>query len=254
MADVQQEIAALASPIRREILWRLWGAELPAGEIAAAFEVTAPTVSSHLRVLREAGLVTVRTDGTFRYYRADQDALRRVEPLLDPGPGRWEPADELPERAGVATSRRQAVVVAVEVDVPVADAFRAMTEPALFSRWLGVPVTIEHGVLACEMEWGAKVRGRYELLRPPGFIHFSWDVADDVTPAPGDGLPAYLHLAELGGRRSRVEVRQLVDAATQADFMDVAWEMVLGRLRDGAVDALKGEGRRRGRRPKLARR
>ena len=58
MPDIQRVIVALGSPVRREILGLIWERELPAGEIAAAFAVTKPTISQHLAVLREAGLVT----------------------------------------------------------------------------------------------------------------------------------------------------------------------------------------------------
>ena len=61
--DIQKVIAALASPIRREILALIWDREVPAGEIAAAFAVTKPTISQHLSVLRDAGLATSRRDG-----------------------------------------------------------------------------------------------------------------------------------------------------------------------------------------------
>lgn len=237
MADVQREIAALASPIRREILWRIWRDELPAGEIAAGFDVTPPTISSHLRILREAGLVTTRVAGTFRYYRADRDALRRVRPLLDADPKRWEPATDLAPRAGTATSLATTVVVVVELPVSAADAFRALTEGLLFSRWMGVPVKIERDVLSAEMAWGTKVRGRYEHLVPPSFIHFAWTVDDDTIPTPGTDLDAYLQLTD-----GRVVVHQVAEDEQQAAFMDVAWRLVLGRLRDGVEDAVSRTG------------
>ena len=63
-------LSALSSPVRREILALIWDRDLPAGEIAAAFRVTAPTISQHLAVLRDAGLVTMEVDGNFRRYRA----------------------------------------------------------------------------------------------------------------------------------------------------------------------------------------
>jgi DNA-binding transcriptional ArsR family regulator len=249
--DVQRKIEALSSPTRREILWRVWNAELPAGAIAAVFDLAAPTISAHLRVLKEAGLVTARAAGTFRYYRADHAALDAVRPLLQPAPGRWEPADSLPELAATSSRRRLVVAVSVALPVTAADAFRAMTDPVLFSRWLGVEVTIEHGVLACEMEWGTRVRGTYVHLLEPHFVHFTWDAEDGDTPAPGAELPAYLHFTPAGRRASTVEVHQVVDDDEQAAFMDVAWGMVLGRLREGVASALRGPGEgRRARRPK----
>ena len=77
------QLRALADPTRREILRRLLDHEEPAGEIAGAFAVSRPAVSRHLRVLREAGLVTVRNKGTSRYYRTDQAALSTVRSRLD---------------------------------------------------------------------------------------------------------------------------------------------------------------------------
>src|SRR5215217_6460940 len=85
---LQALLDALASPVRREILWLLADRELPAGEIAAAFRVTAPTVSAHLGVLRRAGLVEVRVDGNFRRYRVNRARLRGLEDLVA-SPDRW---------------------------------------------------------------------------------------------------------------------------------------------------------------------
>lgn len=68
MIDVA--LQALAEPRRRAILALVRERELPAGEIARRFEVTRPAISQHLAVLREAGLVTERRDGTRRLYRA----------------------------------------------------------------------------------------------------------------------------------------------------------------------------------------
>lgn len=75
-------LAALSSPVRREILRLVWTDERPAGEIAQAFQVSWPAVSQNLRVLKEAGLVRERRDGTRRLYRADRAALRPLETYL----------------------------------------------------------------------------------------------------------------------------------------------------------------------------
>ncbi|RVT87081.1 ArsR family transcriptional regulator [Rhodobacteraceae bacterium CCMM004] len=66
---------ALGDPTRRGILALIADDERPAGQIAAAFAMTRPGVSRHLRILREAGLVRVRARGTTRLYRADTEAL-----------------------------------------------------------------------------------------------------------------------------------------------------------------------------------
>jgi DNA-binding transcriptional ArsR family regulator len=76
-------LQVIAEPRRREILRLVWDAEVPAGEVAGHFDVSFAAVSQHLGVLREAGLVTVRRDGTRRLYRADRAALGRLGQVLE---------------------------------------------------------------------------------------------------------------------------------------------------------------------------
>jgi DNA-binding transcriptional ArsR family regulator len=66
---------ALASSPRRQILAYLSEQELPAGDIAARFEMSAPAISRHLSVLENAGLVTGERRGQFVVYRLNQDKL-----------------------------------------------------------------------------------------------------------------------------------------------------------------------------------
>jgi DNA-binding transcriptional ArsR family regulator len=75
-------VRVIADPRRREILRLVWDAERPASEIAEHFDITFGAVSQHLGVLRQAGLVVVRRDGTRRFYRADRTALRPYTPML----------------------------------------------------------------------------------------------------------------------------------------------------------------------------
>lgn len=74
---------AISSPRRREILRLVWERELPAGDIAARFDVSWPAVSQNLAVLRKAGLVTERRDANRRYYRADREALGSLASVLE---------------------------------------------------------------------------------------------------------------------------------------------------------------------------
>jgi DNA-binding transcriptional ArsR family regulator len=81
---MQDALEALADPRRRRILELVRDAELPAGVIAGHFpEVTRPAISQNLRVLREAGLVTERRDGTRRLYRASAEGLADLRAFLD---------------------------------------------------------------------------------------------------------------------------------------------------------------------------
>ena len=82
-------LKAIAEPRRQEILRLVWEHELPAGDVAAQFDLSRPTISKHLRVLREAGLVEERRVGTQRLYRARPervaDARRFLESFWDEG-------------------------------------------------------------------------------------------------------------------------------------------------------------------------
>ena len=73
---------ALADPTRRRVLELLAESELSAGEIAAAFTVSRPAVSRHLRVLREAGLVQARRDAQRRVYGIDPAPLEELDAWL----------------------------------------------------------------------------------------------------------------------------------------------------------------------------
>lgn len=85
---MQAVLDAIAEPRRREILVLVRHGELPAGTIAARFpDVARPTVSQHLRVLREAGLVTERRDGTKRLYRAVPSGLAELRAFVE---GFWD--------------------------------------------------------------------------------------------------------------------------------------------------------------------
>ena len=80
---------ALGDATRREIMERLRGGPRPVGDIAAGLPVSRPAVSQHLRVLREAGLVTERKDGTRRIYRVEPKALADLRAYFD---SFWEQA------------------------------------------------------------------------------------------------------------------------------------------------------------------
>ncbi len=67
---------AIAEARRRDILIFLAGAERPVGEIVDALEMAQPSVSKHLKVLREVGLVNVRRDGRQMFYRTNAEAIR----------------------------------------------------------------------------------------------------------------------------------------------------------------------------------
>jgi len=75
--------AALADPTRRSIVEMLGERPLSAGEVGAAFSASAPAISQHLKVLREAGLVSARAEGTRRVYAVSNAGFFKLNLWLD---------------------------------------------------------------------------------------------------------------------------------------------------------------------------
>lgn len=109
----------LAEPIRREILVRLRNAapgDLAVGDLVAALSTSQPTVSKHLKVLRDAGLVAVREDGQHRFYRLSPEPLASVEG--------WVLG--MNDRTDDATAAREAVAPRILKDIDVTGIGRAV--------------------------------------------------------------------------------------------------------------------------------
>jgi DNA-binding transcriptional ArsR family regulator len=84
---MEAALKAIAEPRRRQILTLVRDGELSAGEIASHFDVTRPAISQHLTVLKEAGLVSERRNGTRRLYQARPEGLTELKAFLD---GFWD--------------------------------------------------------------------------------------------------------------------------------------------------------------------
>ena len=100
---LDQVFYAVAEPRRREILRLIKDRELPSGDIAARFDVTRPAISQHLKVLTEAGLVSVRREGTRRLYKARPEGLAEVRRFLDEF---WDTSLQLLKQAAEAEERK----------------------------------------------------------------------------------------------------------------------------------------------------
>lgn len=73
----------IAAPRRLRILELVWDEERTAGEIAAQFDVSWAAISQHLRILKTAGFITERRQGTCRIYRTDKDALGPMRAVIE---------------------------------------------------------------------------------------------------------------------------------------------------------------------------
>jgi DNA-binding transcriptional ArsR family regulator len=78
-----EPLQVIAAPRRLRILELIWDQELCAGQIAAEFDVSWSAVSQHLRVLKDAGFLVERREGTSRIYHADQAALGCLRSVVE---------------------------------------------------------------------------------------------------------------------------------------------------------------------------
>ena len=89
----------LADPTRRQIIESLSHGEASFGVLAEGFDITRPAVSQHLKVLREAGVVSVRRDAQRRIYRLREQGLKDVDDYLKRVRGYWAPRLDRLEQA-----------------------------------------------------------------------------------------------------------------------------------------------------------
>lgn len=83
MANVTRALAAIADPTRRQVFERLAEGPRSVGELAHGLPVSRPAVSQHLKVLKQAGLVADRAEGTRRVYAMDPHGLGALRAWLD---------------------------------------------------------------------------------------------------------------------------------------------------------------------------
>lgn len=77
-----QSLSALSDPTRQRIVEMLAGKELAAGAIASRFDISAPAISQHLKVLKDAKLVNVRADAQKRFYSLNRDGFEEMDDWL----------------------------------------------------------------------------------------------------------------------------------------------------------------------------
>ncbi|MCE9649511.1 MAG: metalloregulator ArsR/SmtB family transcription factor [Parvibaculum sp.] len=103
---MENSFTALADPTRRRIVEMLGKGELSAGEIAGHFDVSAPAISQHLKMLKAARLVRVRIDAQRRIYTIDPDGLAEVDAWLAQVRRFWNPRLDALERELTAAAKK----------------------------------------------------------------------------------------------------------------------------------------------------
>lgn len=122
-----QSLAAIADPTRRRIVELLAEGERTAGELVAAFDLSAPAISQHLNVLREAGLVVTRAEGQSRIQSLDPAGFDELDAWLEKTRAVWSRRLDALERELLADDARQKAATAAAVSKTKA---AAKTKPA----------------------------------------------------------------------------------------------------------------------------
>lgn len=187
-------LKALAEPNRRRILEFVADGELSAGTIADRFEVTRPAISQHLSVLKQAGLIAERREGTSRLYRARRQGFAQVKWFLD---GFWE--DRLAQLGAAVTTAHehdtatmtQCVTVQRDLVVaaPVDTIWDLLTDAGQATRWMGLTATFDlvvGGSYRNEVVPGFVAVGEFIDIDPPHQLAHTWGWEPDesgVVPA-----------------------------------------------------------------------
>jgi DNA-binding transcriptional ArsR family regulator len=187
MSDV---LASLAEPNRRRLLQLLRGGERTVTELASHFPVTRPAVSRHLGVLAEAGLVDVRREGRYRYYRLNPTGMAMLGAALD---AFWTTELEHlaePFMKGSAMSIEKSVVVPLDPE----QTFALLTEPERLRRWQAMSARVDLRA-GGEYRWtvipGNNAGGTFTEVEPGRRVVFTWAwEGPDGSPPRGDQGPA----------------------------------------------------------------
>lgn len=239
--DLQRMIKVLSSPVRREILWHIWTAELPVSAILAKLTISGPTLSVHLAELRDTGLVTIRREGTKRWYRARPEAIAGIRRLFDET-DKWGSAAEHEEQRHAVGGLQQVVVVTAEAVCSVEDAFRAFTDAKIYGAFVGGDVTIEGDKFAANLEIGQIVRGTYIHTDAPSLIVMEWDFDFEGIPLPGELRRAHLIIMPNASGGCQLEITQFISSPQQEPYMTSAWRYVLGCFTERIEGVLAASG------------
>ena len=228
---MQRIFEALSSPIRREVLWLTWNDELTVGQIADHFDVSAPTLSSHLATLPrcraggDAGrrqLSSLRHETTRPLKRSSRFSPSRTDggpkptPCLNASSPRCGGRSSSPSPSTSSSTRR---AHSTPSSIPSGTAPRGSACPS--ASMAGTSRRRSNGA----------PRSAATTTSSPSrtSVAMTWDFDDEAVPVPGRQLIGYLRVHP-NGRGSRIEVHQHAANDLQASFLTTAWSTVLGRF------------------------
>ena len=238
---------ALVEPHRRQILTLVRERELSAGAIAERFRITRSAVSQHLTVLKDAGLVAERRDGTRRFYRAEPRPLVGLREYLDEFWDRRLARLRREAEAEEGQARiRECISVAKEIDIVARPdtIWELLSNPDEATRWMGLSAAFDlrtGGGYRVEVLPGLFASGEFLEIDPPRrLVHtWGWEVAGGGPVLPGSTLVVWELLDDGERTRLRLSHRDLPSLATAGSHAR-GWTHYLGRLAAIAVGGNAG--------------
>lgn len=239
MNNATDTFKVLAEPHRRAILELVRDRERGAGEIAARFAITRTAVSQHLSLLREAGLLTERREGTRRLYRARREGMGEarvfLESFWDEGLERLKrEAEHEQRRRDMAGKTLEATAIERELRIEASPEiiYEHLTEPEKITRWMGRAAQLDPrpgGIFRCEISSEHVALGEYVEAVPGRRVVFTWGwEADDVSVPAGSSTVEVDLIPEGRGTLLRFVHRDL--PAASVDGHTAGWDHYLARL------------------------
>ncbi|MDB5058313.1 MAG: hypothetical protein JWO59_1785 [Chloroflexi bacterium] len=232
-----EPLRVIAAPHRLQILGMVWDKELSAGEIAAEFDVSWGAISQHLTVLKKAGFVTERRQGTSRFYTTDKASLGSLRVVVEEHwrdrLGRLKALAEAEQRErDLYVTVPKVLEVSVHIKARPETVFRYFTDPTRYAQWMGTDVTIEAvpgGTYRVRMRDGVETSGQFVEVDAPRRIVFTWGWIHDPALPPGSTRVELTLVEDADGTNLVLRHFGLPDAA-QRDHHRKGWELYLHRL------------------------
>ena len=230
-------LKAIAAPSRQRILTLVRDEELSAGEIASHFDVTRPAVSQHLNVLKEAGLVSERRNGTRRLYRARPEGLAELKEFLEQF---WDvrlevlkrEAEKESERSMDATTETTAVERTLSIAARPETVWEFFVDPEKLMRWMGIAAELDAqpgGAYRCDVIPGHVALGEFVEVDSPRRLVFTWGWENNEEVPPGSST-IEVELTPQGEGTSLHFVHKELPSEAAATSHAHGWEHYLARL------------------------
>ena len=229
---------ALAHPLRRDIVERLSGGVASVGEVSRDFGVSKPTISRHLKMLEEAGVVSRVIDGRTHRIALRPEALAEASDWIESQRERWERlfdvvGEYLEERKTVTEKSGHVVRIERTFTASAADVFDAWTSPEVMRRWFHCAPNWDTPEAEVDLRAGGKVRvvmrrpdgtevvaqGRYTLIDRPHRLVMTWTFDDD----PSNEQLIELSFSESEGTTTVLLVNSGISTEKRRDAQDEGW-------------------------------